>query len=64
MALSIYSNYFKLSLLRVTDTRYAYRIIMTKRLRDVRKIQEKIVIDSDCKIYRDGSNEGKAHKVK
>ncbi|KAH6788024.1 hypothetical protein C2S52_007576 [Perilla frutescens var. hirtella] len=64
MALSIYNKHSKLSLLRVADTRFASSIIMAKRLRDVKKSLENMVMDADWRTYRDGNNESKAQEVK
>ncbi|XP_022868725.1 uncharacterized protein LOC111388271 [Olea europaea var. sylvestris] len=64
MALAIYNKYSKLCLLRVADTRFAYAIVMSKRLREVRPALEKMLMDSNWRIYRDGSNEGKSQEVK
>ncbi|XP_022880766.1 uncharacterized protein LOC111398038 [Olea europaea var. sylvestris] len=64
MALAIYNKYFKLCLLRVADTRFASAIVMSKRLREFRPTLEKMVMDSDWRIYRDGSNEGNSQEVK
>ncbi|XP_022874101.1 uncharacterized protein LOC111392920 [Olea europaea var. sylvestris] len=64
MALAIYNKYSKLSLLRVADTRFASSIVMTKRLREVRSALEKMVMDSDWKVYRDANIDNKAQEVK
>ncbi|KAL8477439.1 hypothetical protein ACS0TY_029655 [Phlomoides rotata] len=64
MALSIFNNYSHLSLLRVAETRFASSIVMTKRLKEVRSALEKMVMDSEWRVYREGNNEGKAREVK
>ncbi|KAL8473464.1 hypothetical protein ACS0TY_030338 [Phlomoides rotata] len=64
MALSIFNNYSHLSLLRVAETRFASSIVMTKRLKEVRSALEKMVMDSEWRVYREGNNEGKAQEVK
>lgn len=64
MALAIFNSYSHLSLLRVAETRFASSIVMTKRLKEVKGALEKMVIDADWKVYREGSNEAKAQQVK
>ena len=64
IALSIYNKISKLSLLRISDTRLASSIVMSRRLKEVKTTLEKMVMDSEWKSYRDANVESKAQEVK
>ena len=52
MALAIFNNYSKLTLLKVAETRFASHLVMAKRLKEVKPSPKKMVMDANWRVWR------------